>query len=83
MHMSAHIIEYRRIHHAAHEYMTGKPLHDLSEWTVDGDRYTRPQIDRAEYHSGHLRDGRQVSIWTRCETPSPERCTRCPKDYAP
>jgi hypothetical protein len=75
--MSVRIVEYRRIHHAAHDYFTGEPLHDLSQWTVDGGKDVGPpQIDRVEHHHGFVRDGQQFSVWVRREIAHPAKCGR-------
>ena len=54
--------------HAAHDFITGRPLHDLQTLDVPyADKAARAAAvrDGYEFHVGYLRDGQHVATYTR------------------
>lgn len=82
---------YTRHVHAAHDYFTGKPLHDLEQWDIPATGDTPPARfpglpAGAEYHSGYLAEDRSrrwlyvLRVPPSVEAPS---CIACARGAAP
>jgi hypothetical protein len=72
-------VAYTRHLHAAHCAYTGKPLHDIENWTVPGlwtDARPESVPADAQKHHGFIKAGVQFVVWSRTAMPSPAPCSR-------